>query len=207
MLARFNNLLQEKIILASSSAGRKKILDDAGIPCVQVSSNFDESQVDPMAFGNVDDYVKELALQKALSVSKHYSQDNKHQDLTFIGLDTVVVLGKEIFGKPASDIEASNTLHKLSGRKHSVYTGMVLINKKEIRKFAKKTDVYFAHLTDDQIRAYIDTKEPFGRAGSYAIQGLGGTFVERIDGDYFNICGLPLHRLSEEIYDLYKNKI
>lgn len=207
MLARFNNLLQEKIILASSSAGRKKILDDAGIPCVQVSSNFDESQVDPMAFGNVDDYVKELALQKALSVSKHYSQDNKHQDLTFIGLDTVVVLGKEIFGKPASDVEASNTLHKLSGRKHSVYTGMVLINKKEIRKFAKKTDVYFAHLTDDQIRAYIDTKEPFGRAGSYAIQGLGGTFVERIDGDYFNICGLPLHRLSEEIYDLYKNKI
>lgn len=207
MLARFNNLLQEKIILASSSAGRKKILDDAGIPCVQVSSNFDESQVDPTAFGNVDDYVKELALQKALSVSKHYSQDNKHQDLTFIGLDTVVVLGKEIFGKPASDVEASNTLHKLSGRKHSVYTGMVLINKKGIRKFAKKTDVYFAHLTDDQIRAYIDTKEPFGRAGSYAIQGLGGTFVERIDGDYFNICGLPLHRLSEEIYDLYKNKI
>ena len=131
-----------------------------------------------------------LAEQKALAVAKLRPED------TVIGSDTVVVLNDEIFGKPKDKEHAHALLRALSGKKHFVYTGVAVAEKGSVRSFVQKTEVEFYELSDETIEKYIATGEPMDKAGAYGIQGKGSVLVKRITGDYFNVMGLPVLRLS-----------
>nr|CAD7430306.1 unnamed protein product [Timema monikensis] len=98
-------------------------------------------------------------------------------------------------------------LERLSGRPHTVYTGVVLNTGSSTIKFYESTQVYFDKLDPDVIKAYVDTGEPLDKAGGYGIQGIGGSLIEKIEGDYFNVMGLPLHRLCKQIREIYKNRV
>ena len=131
-----------------------------------------------------------LAEQKALAVAKLRPDD------TVIGSDTVVVLKGEIFGKPKSYEHAQKMLHALSGKKHSVYTGVAVVEKGVARSFVQKTAVELYELSDETIDNYIKTGEPMDKAGAYGIQGKGSVLVKGIEGDYFNVMGLPIAELA-----------
>lgn len=291
-------LSQQRIVLASGSPRRSELLKTIGLKFEVVTSTFEEN-LDKSSFSHPCEYVKENAKQKAIEVWKRLSQrsynDNqvKCPDLV-IGADTIVTLDGEIMEKPKSEPDAFQMLKKLSGRKHSVFTGVALITKPKIFQHANKihlqqqnqfsisapiennsneggtdignqsmaknkshycelnkgsvldgsiasdrdhhdaginklgphnlrevvgndmnvgdylatifhesTDVCLAELCDDIINAYIKTGEPFDKAGAYAIQCNGSTLVEQIKGDYYNVVGLPLHRLCRELYIMH----
>jgi septum formation protein len=137
-----------------------------------------------------EEQVYKLALQKAENVS--FSCDT---DDVIIAADTLVYLDGEPLGKPESRLNAEAMLGRLSGRKHTVYTGIVLLKGDTHVTCTEKTDVYFREISSSEIAAYAETDEPMDKAGSYAAQGRGALFVERIEGDFFNIMGLPLCRL------------
>jgi len=133
--------------------------------------------------------VKTLARRKAQKVAQ------LHPEACVIAADTLVVLVGEILGKPETPEQAADMLRKLSGREHRVYTGVcVLVPGQEIA-FAEQTAVRFYSLTDAEIDAYVQTGEPMDKAGAYGIQGKGCVLVERIDGDFFNVMGLPIAKL------------
>ncbi|TCS79058.1 Maf family protein [Tepidibacillus fermentans] len=181
------------LILASSSPRRRELLELVGVPFFvhasqvseEVSQNLHPSQV-----------VEELALRKAEDVSQFYKEG------LVIGADTIVVLDEQILGKPKNRSEAFTMLKMLQGRSHTVYSGIAIIDCQSKRKVVshQKTNVKMRALSDEEIRAYISTNEPLDKAGSYGIQGIGAILVERIEGDYFNVVGLPLALL----YDLFK---
>ena len=118
-----------------------------------------------------------------------------------LSADTVVALGDRILGKPSDKAEAFSMLRSLSGKTHSVYTGVTIKSAEKKRVFAVKTDVLFYPLTDDEINAYIATGEPFDKAGAYGIPGRAAVFVEKIDGDYYSVVGLPLSRCARVLRD------
>ncbi len=131
-----------------------------------------------------------LAAQKAEAVAKLRPDD------TVIGSDTVVVLNGEIFGKPKNFEHAQKMLRALSGKKHFVYTGVAVVERGVTRSFVQKTTVEFYELSDETIDNYIKTCEPMDKAGAYGIQGKGSVLVKRIEGDYFNVMGLPVSELA-----------
>jgi septum formation protein len=133
--------------------------------------------------------VRALALDKARRVSARRS------GAVVIGADTVVVARGHRLGKPRDEREAAEMLHRLQGRTHEVWTGLAVVRNGEQRTGAEVTRVQFARLTDAEIVAYVKTGEPLDKAGAYAIQGVAAQFVKRIEGDYFNVVGLPLARL------------
>ncbi|MCR5785198.1 MAG: Maf family protein [Eubacterium sp.] len=185
-----------ELILASASPRRKELLNMAGAKFRIVPSDIEE-----VAKGNTpDEIVVSLAEQKAFSVA-----EKEGKDALVIGADTIVAIDNEVLGKPKDEDDAFKMLKKLSGREHEVYTGVALFCEgKNINKsFAVLTKVKFYELTDEEIRQYISTGEPLDKAGSYGIQGKGGLFVEKIDGDYNNVVGLPISRLTREL-KLYK---
>jgi septum formation protein len=181
-----------KLILASASPRRAEILRNAGIQFEICSAGVDES---PLGNELPGDHVRRLALAKALSAAK----DNRERadPPLMLGADTVVVVDGEILGKPASPDDARRMLRRLRGKIHEVYTGLALLwNCGSKRSVVEEiTRVHFAALTDREIEEYIASSEPFDKAGAYAIQGLGGRYVTRIEGCYFNVMGLPLARL------------
>ena len=183
----------ERIILASGSPRRKDILNMLGIPFEVVVSDADETV---SAGTPPDEMVKELSLRKAAEVSK-----NLESGAIVIGSDTVVYLDGEILGKPADSEDAYGMLEKLSGRTHIVYTGITVIFKSESGEKAVSavdgTEVTFKELTPENISAYIASGEPFGKAGAYAVQGIGSVFIERINGDFFTVVGMSPKVLSE----------
>jgi septum formation protein len=181
-----------KLILASASPRRAEILRNAGIQFEICSAGVDES---PLGNELPGDYVRRLALAKALSAAKD-NRDGADPPL-ILGADTVVVLDGEILGKPASPDDARRMLRRLSGKIHEVHTGLALLwNCGSQRSVVEEiTRVYFAALTDREIEEYIASSEPFDKAGAYAIQGVGGRYVTGIEGCYFNVMGLPLARL------------
>jgi septum formation protein len=174
-----------KIILASASPRRKEILSLLFDTFEILPANIDESVV---SFKNPKKAVSQLAKKKALSVYE------KNQESVVIGADTIVVYKNKVLGKPKDKEDAFNMLKLLSGKKHKVITGVAIISKQFQTEFFEISDVYFSTLTDDEINKYIETKEPFDKAGSYAIQGIAGKFIEKIKGDYHNIVGFPLHK-------------
>ncbi len=179
-----------QIILASKSPRRKYLLEQAGLQCSIIPSHFDESSIpisDPAS------YVKTLAEAKAGDIPKEYPQN------WIIGADTIVVINDKILGKPKSKDQARNMLKQLSGQTHHVYTGYSILCMDKGRKFSDmvKTDVIFKELTDREIEWYIHTKEPFDKAGSYAIQGLGTFLVKKVNGSYTNVVGLPVCEVIE----------
>lgn len=177
-------------ILASTSPRRRYLLEQAGLKFSVIPSNIDETKI-PLS--SPETYVRILSEAKADSVSK------KYPDKWVIGADTIVLKNGAILGKPGSKDEARAMLKQLSGRTHQVLTGYAIVCKSKDRKFSEtiKTDVLFKHLTDEEIEWYIHTKEPFDKAGSYAIQGLGTFLVKSIRGSYTNVVGLPVCEVIE----------
>jgi septum formation protein len=185
-----------KLILASASERRANILRDAGIPFTVLSSGVDET---PIPGENAHDLVQRLATAKAELVAARAVGP-----AIVIGADTVVLLDGHILGKPRTTDDARHMLEKLSGRTHSVVTGVALIRlpDAEHHSFIETTHVHFAGLSPDDLTRYLATGEPFDKAGSYAIQGRGGRYIPRIEGCYFNVVGLPLARLHQSLMEL-----
>lgn len=185
-----------KLILASASARRAEILRDAGLSFVVLSSAVDET---PYQNESPHDLVERLASAKAeLAAARAIGP------AIIIGADTVISLDGLILSKPRSSDDARHMLEKLSGRTHSVLTGVALIRlpDSERHTFVESTLVHFAALSAEQITRYLATGEPHDKAGAYAIQGHAGRFIPRIEGCYFNVVGLPLSRLYHALIDL-----
>lgn len=185
-----------KLILASGSPRRAEILRDAGYPFTILSSAIDET---PFANESPERLVQRLADTKADLVAARAVGP-----AIILAADTEVVLDGHVLGKPRTSDDARTMLAKLSGRTHSVITGVTLIRlpDAERRSFVETTQVQFGKIPDEEILRYLATGEPFDKAGSYAIQGRAGRYVPRIEGCYFNIVGLPLARLSEALTEL-----
>lgn len=182
----------KKIILASASSRRKEILEKTGL----------RFTVDP---GNCEEEVCSSAaprqLARVLSLKKAKAVSGRHKDALIIAADTFIVVKGRILGKPHSAKEARRMLRILSGRKHIVITGFTILDTTLDRKVSRsvETKVYFRHLSPEEIKAYIASGEPLDKAGAYAIQGLGAALIRAIEGDYFNVVGLPLSALGEEL--------
>ena len=183
-----------KVILASASPRRKEIFQNTKL-------NFDiqKSDIEEVILENEspEDMVVRLAYEKAFDVAK------RNTDRLVIGADTIVALDNEVLGKPKDQNEAYQMIKRLSNKTHKVITGISLINLKEnkIIKDYVVSFVTFKDLSEDSIKDYINTNESLDKAGAYGIQGYGALLVKNIQGDYFNIVGLPISRLS----DLLKN--
>ncbi len=185
-----------KLILASTSPRRAEILRDAGFHFDVVPSSVDET---PFPDESPTALVQRLATAKAELVASRTTGP-----AIVLAADTVVTLDNRIFGKPRSNDDARHMLESLSGRTHSVLTGVTLIRlpDAERRSFVETTQVHFAHLSPDEITRYLATGEPHDKAGAYAIQGRAGRYIPRIEGDCFNVVGLPLSRVTQAFADL-----
>jgi len=174
-----------RLILASQSPRRRYLLEKAGIEFSVIPSSFDETSV---KLSSPDVYVRQLAECKARDIS------GQNPDSWVIGADTIVLIDDTILGKPGSRAEARTMLKSLSGKTHRVLTGYCICCHRTGRLFsdAVKTDVRFKKLTQGEIDWYINSGEPFDKAGAYAIQGIGSFLVKRINGSYTNVVGLPV---------------
>lgn len=185
-------MLREKIVLASKSPRRAEILRAVGWEFEAVAANIDETR---MESEDAVSYVKRLAQTKAETVAKKISNPG-----LVLGADTVVVIGGEILGQPRDDGDARRMLNLLSGKWHEVVTGIALIRAGQTPQVLidhETTRVRFCEMSADEIDWYVSTGEPRDKAGAYAIQGRGALFIEEIQGDYFNIVGLPVRLLYE----------
>ena len=181
-----------KFILASASERRKELLSRIVSDFEVRVSDFDEDSVE--VNNNIEEYVKTLSQGKAKSVALNCSKDS-----IIIGADTIVVIDNKILGKPKDKNDAFRMLKSLSNSVHRVYSGVTVINNttKAIKSECLYTEVYFSELSNEEIWKYIDTGECLDKAGAYGIQGYGALLVDEIQGDYFNIVGLPISRLSD----------
>ena len=178
-----------RIILASGSPRRTELLSTAGIRHEVIVSGAEEDvrEKDP---GKL---VEELSVRKAEAVFRTLDDD----PVIVIGADTVVALDGEILGKPADEEDAFRMLRSLSGNTHSVFTGVAVFRDGELDLRSEESRVTFRELSDEEIRGYIATGEPMDKAGAYGVQGKGAVFVEHLDGDFFNVMGLPLCTLAQ----------
>ncbi len=187
-----------EIILASGSPRRREILERLGVRFSVIVSDKEEK----INNDTPEECVKRLAKMKAEDIFEQLKNDGE-DDFLVIGADTVVALDGRILTKPKDAADAARMLKSLSGRSHQVYTGVFVAvsknGKRENISFAERSDVFVSELLDSEILKYIATKEPFDKAGGYAIQGLFAPYIERIEGDYYNIVGLPLSRLFREL--------
>jgi septum formation protein len=181
---------EKKILLASASPRRKEILGLTGLRFVIDPSDYEE---------NMDLNLKPHQLARFLSLQKAEATARKHRNALIIAADTFIVFQDRLLGKPHTPQESRRMLQLLSGKAHSVITGFTVMDSVTGRKISKsvETKVYFRKMTGQEIRAYVSTGEPLDKAGAYAIQGLGAVFIKKIEGDYFNVVGLPLSSLME----------
>ena len=174
------------VILASQSPRRREILGFVGIPHEVMPADIDESYLpgeSPRA------HAERLARGKAAAIAGRVA------DAVTIGSDTIVVVDGEVLGKPKDEADAARMLRRLSGRSHTVITAVAADWRGTVLSDVEEVDVTFRVLADDEIAAYVATREPMDKAGAYGIQGFGATIVTRIDGDYFAVMGLPVNRL------------
>ena len=182
-----------QIILASQSPRRKMLLQGLGIDFEVKPSPADETYPADLNYEEVAEYI---AKQKAL----HFPKDELPEHYILITADTVVCLDNEILGKPKDAADAIAMLRKLSGRKHEVITGVVITTATAQNSFSDKTDVYFKDLTEAEIVYYVEHYRPLDKAGAYGIQEwIGYIGITRIDGSFFNVMGLPVQRVYEEL--------
>ncbi|MEO6837263.1 MAG: Maf family protein [Ginsengibacter sp.] len=187
----------EKIILASGSPRRKQLLELAEIPFEIVVSEIDESYPDELSAGEV---AMHIAFNKAIAVQKKITSGNSDNVYTIIGADTVVVLEKEIIGKPSDRKNAIAILTKLSGKIHKVITGVCILSGLNKNAFAEETEVEFHKLSISQIEYYVDHYKPYDKAGAYAIQEwIGAVGIKSIKGDFYNVMGLPVSKVVREL--------
>ena len=186
-----------KIILASGSPRRRELLTQIGWEYTVIPSKKEEI----LRFTKPEDIVKDLSLQKAQDIAETAAPGTM-----VIGSDTVVALDGEILGKPHTPDNAVKMLKRLEGRSHQVYTGVSVVIKgaaadgsDEIISFAEETDVHVYPMTDAEIEAYVATGDPLDKAGAYGIQGIFAKHVQGISGCYYNVMGLPIGRLYQEL--------
>lgn len=186
----FEDALREKLVLASRSPRRAEILTAVGWPFEMAAANIDESRAESEAAVS---YVRRLAQAKAETVAKNIASG------LVLGADTVVLVDEEILGQPSDVEDARRMLKLLSGRWHEVLTGVALLRAGENRLVVghEKTRVRFAEMSPAEIDWYVATGEPMDKAGAYAVQGRAALFIEEIQGDYFNIVGLPVRLVYE----------
>ena len=187
LLKRYN------VILASNSPRRRELLADLGINFeVRTIKGIDESYPDDMPVLEIAEYISH---KKALA----YQADMGNDEL-IITADTVVILGDEVLGKPTDSDDACRMLRELSGKTHKVVTGVTIVTANDTRSFSAVSDVEFATLSDDDIKYYVDNYQPLDKAGAYGIQEwIGCMGVRHINGSFYNVMGLPLHRLYSEL--------
>jgi len=186
-----------KLILASASPRRRRLLKQIGFTFQVIISDVDEDDIvshDPLI------NIQAIALLKARAVAASV------EDGIVIGADTQILMDGETLGKPMDEADAARMLSELSGRSHEVITGVALIDADTGREetWVETTLVTFRELSEEEISEYVDTGEPMGKAGAYGIQGRAAAFVERIEGCYFNVVGLPLAKLSQKLRKLWE---
>lgn len=202
-----------RVILASASPRRKELLGNIYSEFEVIPSTVEEN----IEFTNVEDYVKELAYIKAMDVvemikSSANANASEENELLVIGADTIVYNDGKVLGKPKDEEDAKKMIRSLAGKKHQVYTGVCLIRNVDagvdsasrigdllIQKFYSKTDVYVDDITDKEIADYVATGDPLDKAGSYGIQGVFSKHIRKIDGDYFNVVGLPVNEIYRQL--------
>lgn len=180
-----------RIILASSSPRRVEILKKIGL-------NFDvipSRVIEHLEKGDFGEMVENLAMEKAKEVF-----NRTFDERLVIGADTVVVFNDEVLGKPRDFEEAERFLKRLSGKTHKVYTGVAFVWNNGEYSFHEKTVVKFRNLPDELVKKYVSSGSPMDKAGGYGIQDLGSVFVEKVDGDFYNVMGLPIGKVWEFLY-------
>lgn len=187
-----------KVILASASPRRKELLENMGVEFEIITSNIEEVRNEKLSLGK---QIEDLAFQKANAVFKTTTGDR-----LVIGSDTIVCLGKQIFGKPKNEAEGREMLSSLSGKSHKVITGLcVLVDRNGVvteYKDHHTAKIYFRKISSEEIDKYIKTNEYADKAGAYAIQGKSSVFIDKIKGNYFSVVGLPIHLL----YDILRKE-
>lgn len=179
------------MILVSQSPRRKDILTAAGYQFKIVNADIDEIYPSSMAIIDIPAY---LALEKANSVKMNYPGE------LLLAADTIVVLEGQIIGKPINDEDAIRMLSGLSGKKHTVITGVCILKGNEVKCFSDISDVYFAKLTQNEIRHYVAQHKPLDKAGAYGVQDwIGMIAIESIRGSYYNVMGFPIHKVYREL--------
>lgn len=183
------------IILASKSPRRKEIMDMLMWEYEIITENIEETIDDKLS---LEENIMNLAFKKANVVAI------KNKNDYVIGADTIVYANNKILGKPKNDEDSRYMLRLISSEPHYVYTGVSILNiSKGIDiRFFEKTKIVMSEMTEEEIDWYIKTREGFGKAGSYAIQGKGGIFIKEIEGDYYNVMGLPINRLYRELKNI-----
>ena len=190
-------LVMAKYVLASQSPRRKQLLEWAEVDFEIIIEPTEETYPKGLS---PEDVAVHIAQQKAAAV-------RTRTDKTIIAADTIVVLGEEIIGKPKDRDDAINILQKLSGSHHKVITGVVINSNGNEISFADVTDVEFHPMTDEQLEFYVDKYKPYDKAGAYAIQEwIGVVGIKRINGDFYNVMGLPVSRVVQALEQLEKGK-
>ena len=179
------------LILASGSPRRRELLTQAGITYMVNPSTYQE---DSPKKKDPEKYVQAQAVGKACDVAEKYPGQ------WVLGADTIVVIDGEILGKPRNAKEASAMLHRLSNGKHSVLTGVALVRDKDVYTKVVETKVWFRRLTDEEIETYVSSGDPLDKAGAYGIQGRAAAFVDKINGSYTNVVGLPLSQVCRMLH-------
>ena len=193
------------IILASQSPRRKQLLEWAEVSFEIIIKSTDESYPDTLP---TDKIPVHIALNKALAVKQHIATacHSQHTNQCILAADTVVVLNDTIIGKPIDRQAAIDTLKALSGKQHSVITGVVLLKNETTIAFADITKVWFNELTEEQIVFYVDKYQPYDKAGAYAIQEwIGVVGIKSIEGDFYNVMGLPVSRVLRALQTINAN--
>ena len=195
----------QKIILASQSPRRKQLLEWAEIPFIVITANTDEAIPEGAAIDEVPIFI---AREKALVVMHKLGQYEEgrtmpHTELPILAADTIVVLGNEIIGKPTNRAHAIDILSRLSGKVHRVVTGVVILHDGKETSFSDSTEVVFHGLSLEQIEFYVDTYKPYDKAGAYAIQEwIGVVGIKSVNGDFYNVMGLPVSRVVKALKSL-----
>ena len=184
-----------KLILASASPRRQQLMKDAGFTFEVWLKNVEEKYPQELHWENVPEYLSKV---KASAFREELKADE-----VLITADTVVCIHDRILGKPADRKEAISMLQELSGNRHLVVTGVSVTTRTEQLSFSSRTDVFFKHLSNEEIEFYVDTYKPFDKAGAYGIQEwIGYIGIERIEGSFYNVMGLPIQRLYETLRKL-----
>jgi septum formation protein len=184
-------MTRPRVILASQSPRRRELLGLIGVPHEVRPADIDETYLPG-----------EQPRAHALRLAREKAETIREPDALVIGSDTIVVVDGDVLGKPVDDADAARMLRRLSGRTHTVITAVAAAWKGRVVADAEEVGVTFHDLTDDEIRAYVRTREPMDKAGAYGIQGFGATIVARVDGDYFAVMGLPLQLLVRRLRGL-----
>ena len=192
-MGTLENLVKYKIVLASKSPRRKQLLENLGVEFIIISKNVEE-------FYPLDTNPSETALFLSELKANAFPDSEIDDDTLIITADTIVSLNGKIMGKPKDKYEAKEILKELSGKNHEVITGVTLKSKTKFRSFAVKTKVHFKNLNKEEIDFYVDNYKPMDKAGAYGIQEwIGYIGIDRIEGSFYNVMGLPTQKLYEEL--------